>query len=152
MKKFLLLGAALLTAGYVLADTSLSAYGTYWEADSSGLGAGLRLKKTILGFGAVEARGGYVNFDNIETDMIPLDASINVRLPFMISPYAGVGAGYYFLDSDSGGIDDTSGVFAQIGVEATLIWFGALAEIRYYDLNENYFDGPTYNVGLLLKW
>lgn len=152
MKKYLLLCCALIAAGYATADTSLSAYGTYWEADSSGRGAGLRLKKTVLGFGAVEARGGYVNFDDIETDMIPLDASINVRLPFMISPYAGVGAGYYFLDSDSGGMDDTSGFFAQVGVEATFLWIGALAEVRYYDLEENYFDGPSYNIGLLLKW
>ncbi|MDZ8119550.1 hypothetical protein [Pontiella agarivorans] len=152
MKKLLLLCTALIAAGCALADTSLSAYGTYWEADSSGQGAGLRLKKTFLGFGAVEARGGYVNFDDIETDMIPLDASINVRLPFMISPYAGVGAGYYFMDSDAGGMDDTSGVFAQIGVEATFLWIGALAEVRYYDLEENYFDGPSYNIGLLLKW
>ncbi len=152
MKKLLLFISTLLIAGYALADTSLSAYGTYWDAETEGTGAGLRLKKTFLGFGAIEGRGGYVRFDDIKTDMIPLDISLNVRLPFMISPYAGVGAGYYFLDAEAGNLDDSSGLFAQVGIEATLVWFGALAEVRYYDLEENYFDGASYNIGLMLKW
>lgn len=152
MKKTAFALATLVLACSAIAHTSLTAYGTYWDADATGKGAGLRLKKTFLGFGAVEARGGYVNFDDIKTDMIPLDVSINARLPFMISPYAGIGAGYYFLDSDIGGSDNTTGYFAQLGVEATFIWIGAMAEVRYYDLEDDFFDGPSYNIGLLVKW
>jgi opacity protein-like surface antigen len=135
-----------------LADTSITGYGTYWDAESSGAGVGVRLKKTFLGFGAAEVRGGYVNFDDIKTDMIPLDISINARLPFMISPYAGVGAGYYFMDSDIPGFDNSTGYFAQLGVEATFVMIGVMAEIRYNDLEGSYFDGASYNAGILFKW
>ncbi len=147
-----LLSALAMMACPSLADTSITAYGTYWDAESSGTGAGLRLKKTFLGFGAAEVRGGYVNFDEIDVEMIPLDVSLNARLPFMISPYIGVGAGYYITNSDLPGFDNTAGYFGQIGIEITFIWIGAMAEIRYYDIEEAYFDSPAYNVGLLVKW
>ena len=136
----------------IYADTSLTAYGTYWDAEDSGKGGGLRLKKTFLGFGAVEGRGGYVSFSETNTEVVPLDISINARLPFMISPYAGVGAGYYFIDSDVPGSDNASGYFGQIGVEATFIWIGAMAELRYYEIEGSYLDGTAVNVGLLFKW
>jgi hypothetical protein len=145
--------AAILMAGSAMADTSLTAYGTYWDGDDSGKGAGLRLKKTFLGFGAVEGRGGYVNFSDTNTKIIPLDVSLNVRLPFMISPYAGIGAAYYYVsDTDLAGVGDQTGYFAQIGVEATFVWIGAMAEIRFHDIEGSYFDGTSYNLGLLLKW
>jgi hypothetical protein len=144
---------ALLIAGTALADTSLTAYGTYWDGDDSGKGAGLRLKKTILAFGAVEGRGGYVDFNNTNTRVIPLDVSLNVRLPFMISPYAGIGAAYYYVSStDLPGTGDQTGYFGQIGVEATFVWIGAMAEVRFHDIEGSYFDGTSYNLGLLLKW
>ena len=148
----ILLIATGLLAGRSRADTSLTAYGTHWDADSKGTGAGLRLKKTFLGFGAVEARGGYVVFDDIKTDMVPLDVSINIRLPFLISPYAGVGLGYYLLDSDHKTFDNSSGYFAQVGVEVTFLVVGIMAELRYHDMEESYFDGPSFNAGILLKW
>ena len=134
------------------ADTSLTAYGTYWDGDDIGKGAGLRLKKTILGFGAVEGRGGYVVFDDTKTDIIPLDVSINLRLPFMISPYAGIGAGYYVTSSDVPGMDNTTGYFGQLGVEATFVWIGAMAELRWHDIEGSYLDGTSFNLGLLVKW
>ena len=144
--------ALALTAGSAWADNSLTAYGTYWDADNSGKGAGLRYKKAFLGFGAVDGRAGYVDFNSIETEMVPLELSINARLPFMISPYVGVGGGYYLLDSKLGAVDNSSGYFAQLGVEATFLWIGAMAEVRWHDLEENYFDGTSFNAGLLIKW
>ena len=148
----LILATALSVAATLHADTSLTAYGTYWEGDDTGKGGGLRLKKTFLGFGAVEGRGGYVEFSNTNTEIYPLDISINARLPFIISPYAGIGAGYYYTRSDRAELDNISGYFGQIGVEATLVWFGAMAEIRFHDLEGSYFDGRSVNIGLLLKW
>jgi hypothetical protein len=148
----LILSAVLSISSTLHADTSLTAYGTYWEGDDTGKGGGLRLKKTFLGFGAVEGRGGYVEFSDTNTEVYPLDVSINARLPFMISPYAGIGAGYYYISSDLPGLDNSSGYFGQIGVEATFAWFGAMAEIRFHDLDGSYFDGRSVNIGLLVKW
>jgi len=148
----LTLTAVLAITSTLRADTSLTAYGTYWEGDDTGKGGGLRLKKTFLGFGAVEGRGGYVEFSDTNTEVYPLDVSINARLPFMISPYAGIGAGYYYTSSDLPGLDNSSGYFGQIGVEATFLWFGAMAEVRFHDLDGSYFDGRSVNVGLLVKW
>ncbi|MEI6892031.1 MAG: hypothetical protein V5783_07665 [Pontiella sp.] len=147
-----LLVATVLLAGSASADTSLTAYGTLWDADDRGTGAGLRLKKTFLGFAAAEARGGYIHFDDIKTDMVPLDISINARLPFMISPYAGVGVGYYLFDSNETDFDSAVGYFAQVGVEATFLMMGIMAEIRYHDMEESYFDGASFNAGILFKW
>ena len=143
---------ALIFAAQSEADTSLTAYGTYWDADHEGAGGGLRLKKTILAFGAADIRGGYVNFNDTNTEVIPLEASINARLPFVISPYVGVGAGYYLINSDIPAMDNAVGYFAQIGVEASILWFGAMAELRYLDLEEDYLDGTSLNFGLMLKW
>ncbi len=146
------LSAVHFIASTLHADTSLTAYGTYWEGDDTGKGGGLRLKKTFLGFGAIEGRGGYVEFSDTNTEMYPLDVSLNVRLPFFISPYAGVGAGYYYIDSDLSAQDNVSGYFGQLGVEATLIWFGAMVEVRFHDLEGSYLDGTSVNAGLLVKW
>ncbi len=156
-KKTLALFAVLLSAGFLtstsIADTSVTAYGTYWDGEDPGKGAGLRLKKTILGFGAIEGRGGYVTFDDTKTDIIPLDFSLNLRLPFMISPYAGIGASYNITQSDTPSLDtNTTGYFGQIGVEATFLLVGAMAEIRWNDVEGSYFDGTSLNLGLLVKW
>ncbi|MEE9369765.1 MAG: hypothetical protein V3V05_13025 [Pontiella sp.] len=153
MKTQLIALLALITACMVAnADTSLTAYGTYWEGDDTGNGVGLRLKKTILGFGAIEGRGGQVKFDDTDTDVIPLDLSLNVRLPFMISPYAGVGAGYYLIDSKIPNLENVSGYFGQIGMEATFVWIGVMAEIRWHDIEGSYLDGTSFNLGVLVKW
>ena len=138
--------------GSAFADTAISAYATYWDGDDSGRGVGVRLKKTFLAFLAVEGRTGYYEFTDSDSEVIPVDVAVNARLPFMISPYAGIGTGYYFADSKTYDLNDFSGGFVQIGVEATFIWVGALAEVRYYDMEEDAFDGPAYNVGLMLKW
>jgi hypothetical protein len=150
--KTLLVAIVLGHALSVQADTSLSAYGTYWNGDENGRGGGLRLRKTILAFSALEARGGYVDFEEANAEIFPVEAAVSLRLPFLVSPYAGVGTGYYFIESDVPGLDDGNGYFVQAGVEITLLWFGAMAEIRYHDLEEDVFDGPAAHVGLLLKW
>ncbi len=134
------------------ADTSVTAYRTYWDGEDIGKGGGLRLKKTFLAFAAVEARTGYVDFTDTDTQVIPAEASLNLRLPFLISPYIGAGAGYYFIDSNLPNADDQSGYFAQLGVEVTFIWIGAMAEIRWHDIEDSYLDGTSANVGLLIKW
>ena len=147
----LCVGAVLACAGSAVADTSLTAYGVSWDGDDPGRGAGLRVRKTFLAFMAVEGRTGYVEFSDSNTELIPAEISVVGRIPFVISPYAGIGTGYYFVESDTPGKDDFSGGFAQLGVEASLLWFGAMAEIRYYEMEESYWDGTAYNLGLFLK-
>ena len=152
MKRLLVSMVLFATVCGVHADTAITAYGVYWDGDDSGRGAGLRYRQTFMAFLAAEARTGYVEFTDTNTEVIPTEVSVIARLPFMVSPYAGVGSGYYFVESDIAGLDDFSGGFIQLGVEATFLWIGAMAEIRYYEMEESYLDGPAYNVGLLLKW
>lgn len=151
--KGLVIAALLISLiGSAHADTALSVYGTYWDGDDSGRGLGVRLKKTFLAFLAVEGRTGYYEFSGSDTELVPMDVAVSARLPFFISPYAGIGTGYYFADSKTYNIDNFSGGFVQVGVEATFIWVGALAEVRYYEMEEDAFDGPAYSVGLMLKF
>jgi len=140
------------TMGGAYADTAITAYGIYWDGDDPGRGAGLRVRKTILAFLAAEGRAGYVEFTDSNTEIVPMEASVIVRMPFVVSPYAGVGAGHYFVNSDIPGFDDFNGGFVQLGVEASILWFGAMAEVRYYEMEEDYLDGAAYSVGLLLKF
>lgn len=131
--------------------TTLTAYGTYWDQKTDpAYGAGLRLSKSLIDILYVDARGGYVKTDDTQTEMIPLEASLNIGLPGMITPYAGLGAGYYFVDSKVA--DDVGGYFAQLGVEFIFTKIGALAELRYLDLEGSQFDGVALNVGVLWKF
>jgi hypothetical protein len=82
--------------------------------------------------------------------MVPLEVAFNIGLPGPISPYAGVGVGYYLIDNPV--IDDASGYFGQIGIEFTIVKIGAMAELRYLDLEGTYFDDLALNVGILLKF
>ena len=138
-----------LSAGAV-GKTTLTAYGTYWDQEETAYGAGLRASKSLLDMVYVDGRAGYVETETSNTEMIPLEASINLGLPGIITPYVGIGAGYYFLDSDL--LDDRAGYFGQIGCEFIFTKIGALAELRYLDLEDDYFDGVSLNVGVLWKF
>ena len=135
-------------------ETSLAGYATYWNADRAGdgVGVGLRLQKVLVGMLAADASGGYVDFTNSDTQIIPLEASLKLSLPLFISPYAGVGAGYYVVDSDIPGYDDSAGYFGTLGLEFKILAVGAFAEVRYVDIEERFLDGTSANIGLLVKW
>ncbi|WP_372805853.1 hypothetical protein [Pontiella sp.] len=143
--------ACLLAANaQAIGKTGFTAYGTYWNGDDSGYGYGVKATKSLLDILFADARIGYLNFNDSDTEVIPLEASINVGLPGVITPYAGVGAGYYFIDGPMG--NNAAGYFGQIGVEISIAMFGVLAEVRYHDLAENAFDGPSASLGILLKF
>ncbi len=154
MKKVVFGALAALALGtlntYALGKTTLTAYGTYWDQDQTAYGAGLRASKSLLDMVYVDGRAGYLETDTPEMEMIPLETSLNVGLPGIFTPYIGVGAGYYILNSDVH--DDVSGYFGQVGCELTLTKIGALAELRYLDLEGRYFDGVSVNVGLFWKF
>ncbi|MDF3130256.1 hypothetical protein P0Y35_13695 [Kiritimatiellaeota bacterium B1221] len=136
------------------ADSSLTAYASYWDTDKAGEGDGYgaRLKSTFLAFGSVEIRGGAIDMDDNITTLYPVDLSVNVRIPFLISPYAGVGAGYTFVDSPRPAYNDMNTLYAHLGLEVTFVWFGLMAEVRAVDAEDNDFDGVSGNVGVLIKW
>lgn len=151
-KHVLCVALLLAGAGGAYADTDITAYGIYWDGDDPGRGAGLRVRKSILAFMAVEGRTGYVDFRSSKTKVIPAEVSVVGRLPTFISPYAGLGTGYYFVDSNVPGMDNFGGGFVQLGIEASILWFGAMAEVRYYEMSESAYNGAAYNVGLFLQF
>jgi hypothetical protein len=98
-----------------------------------------------------DGRVGYVAFDDaFDTTVIPLEAGFNVGLPGVITPYAGVGVGYYFIDNPF--IDNAAGYYAQAGVEFILARIGVSVELRYHELDEDYLDGVSLNSGIILKF
>jgi outer membrane protein W len=82
--------------------------------------------------------------------MIPLEVSFNLGLPGFITPYAGVGMGYYFIDNPD--IDDATGYFGQVGVEFSIVKIGVMVELRYMDIEGEYFDDLALNAGILLRF
>ncbi len=75
-----------------------------------------------------------------------------VGFPFVVEPYVGVGASYYFIDSDIPGIDDATGVYGVLGAQLNLWVVGALAELRWNETEEDLMDGMSANLGLMVKW
>ena len=156
MKKtiaMLLATVTCLIAGNALAigSNGITAYGTYWDGEEPGYGLGLKYSKSLIDIVSVDGRGGYIMFDDlVDTTMVPLEVAFNIGLPGPISPYAGVGVGYYLIDHPV--VDDASGYFGQIGIEFTIVKIGAMAELRYLDLEGTYFDDLALNVGILFKF
>ena len=162
MKKQLIMAAM---AGVVLAgmnetayggETSLAGYLTYWDGGENGgnegLGGGVKLRQKFLGFFSADIRGGYVDFSDLNTSVVPVEATFLVGFPFVVEPYAGVGAGYYFVDSDLPEIDNGSGVYGVIGLQLNLWVVGALAELRWNESEVDLMDGMSANLGLMVKW
>ncbi len=137
------------TAGAgAVGKTTLTSYASYWHHTDDSYGAGLKLSKSLLDLVYVDGRAGYTEADAIE--MLPFEASLNVGLPGLISPYAGIGAGYYVVDSDR--FDNLAGYYGQCGLEFIFTKVGASAELRYLDLEGSYFDGVSLNLGVLWKF
>jgi hypothetical protein len=153
INRWVLAGTACLLAGGAAAigDNRVTAYGTYWNGDKNGYGLGLKYSKALMDMVYIEGRGGYVSFDDaLDTTVVPVEAGFNFGLPGTITPYVGVGLGYYIIDNPF--IDSTSGFFAQAGVEFTISRIGLVAELRYHDLGEQYLDGVSLNGGVILRF
>jgi hypothetical protein len=164
--KWIIVVAVILLMGFgsvvSAGETSLAGYATYWNGTSDsgdnvdGFGGGIKLRKKLLSFFAADIRGGYVNFSDLDTAVVPVEATIMVGIPFLLEPYAGIGAGYYIVDSDSD-YENGIGTFGVVGVQFNLFVVGAMAELRYNKVDvslndENLMDGLSANVGLMIKW
>jgi hypothetical protein len=133
-------------------ETSLAGYLTYWDGTVDGVGGGVKLRKKFLGFMSADVRASYVDFDNLDTSVVPLEATLMVGIPFLLEPYVGLGASYYIFDSDLPGIDDGAGGYGVVGLQFNLFVVGAMAELRYNEAEEDLMDGMSANLGLMVKW
>ena len=133
-------------------ETSVAGYLTYWDGTVDGYGGGVKLRKKFLGFMSADVRASYVDLSDIETSVVPLEATLMVGIPFVLEPYAGVGASYYIYDTDIPGLDNGTGVYGVLGVQFNLFVVGAMAELRYNEAEADVLDGMSANLGLLIKW
>jgi len=109
-------------------DFSVGPFGSYYDSDDAGdaWGGGVMGRLGIFEWLAVDARGSYLDFNDSDIEMIPLEAAVTLRLPLMnkkLVPYAGVGVGYYLFDdafdedADFEDVDDGAGFFPMVGIE-----------------------------------
>ena len=137
-------------------ETSLAGYLTYQDGGENGgnegVGGGVKLRKKFLGFFSADIRGSYLDFSDLNTSVIPVEGTLMVGIPFFIEPYAGLGAGYYFVDSDNPLLEDDYGVYGVLGAQLNLWVVGAFAEVRYTEAELNLMDGVSANLGLMVKW
>ena len=145
-----------ITAGSFAGETSLAAFGTYFDGSENGgydgVGGGVKLRKKFLGFFSADIRASYLDFSDLDTSVIPVEATLMVGIPFFIEPYAGLGASYFFFDTDQSGIDDGAGLYGVLGLQLNLWIVGAFAELRYNETETELMDGMSGNLGLMVKW
>ncbi len=137
-------------------ETSLAGYLTYWDGGENGgnegVGGGVKLRKKFLAFLSADIRAGYVDFSDLNTSVVPLEATLMVGFPFVVEPYVGLGASYYLFDTDLPGLDNGAGGYGVIGLQFNLFVVGALAELRYTEAEADLMDGLSANLGLMVKW
>ncbi len=142
----------------IAGETSLAAYLTYWDGGENdgydGSGGGLKLRQKFAGLFSADIRIGYLDFSEKDQDIssVPVETVLMIGLPLMLEPYAGVGAGYCFVDSDRPEFEDGTEIFGVIGVQLNLMVVGAFAEVRYTDSDTDLMDGISGNLGLMIKW
>jgi hypothetical protein len=154
-------------------DISIGGFGSYVDLDSSGeaMGGGALMRFGLTDWFAIDARATYFDLNDMELDLIPLEATALLRLPLLedrLVPYAGFGIGYYmFTDSDLVEVDNDVGYYPVVGVE---LHFGAekqwavFGEARWLfifsdvdaatgsSFNSDDMSGVGFNLGLSLKF
>ena len=127
----------LLAAPAAHADFGFSIFGSYWEPDdtSDAGGGGLELAFPLGERWNLALRGSYFEeldpepfetlfdadspFQNAGLEVLPIELGLRFDLmpeAAQIHPYIGGGAGYYWLDSDFGDVDDEGGWYALFGL------------------------------------
>ena len=67
-------------------ETSLAGYATYWDGKTEGVGGGVKLRKKFLAFLAADVRGSYITFDDYDTTVVPVEATLMLGIPFIVEP------------------------------------------------------------------
>ena len=148
----------------------IGGYGSWLKPKDldEGYGGGVVVRGQLLEFLGADARAGYFSFSDPDVDMVPLEASLMLRLPLpVISFFAGVGGGYYQFSGEKGfDLGDEAGAFGNVGVEGTLGDWKLFFEWRYQVLepsvdragggfakNEEIdFSGYGFSLGLLYRF
>lgn len=166
-----IIAAVLLAAATCTQAAKIGGYAAYLDGNDLGDGAGAGV---MVRFGmfddvlSLDARGSYLSFDHLS--MIPLEVALRLRAPIgPLGAFAGVGAGYYYLDPDKGPSDDNIGAFPFVGLDFGLgdraVLFG---EVRWLYLETDIdtatdaaknigsgdadVDGLGVNIGFMFKF
>jgi hypothetical protein len=178
MKVAVVTGLALLAAlSMVLGGCShgqgieVGAFGTGMDSDDfgEGYGGGVKAELNPLDQFSVDARVGYIYFDDTNVEMVPVEVAGLLNLPMFgerIVPYVGAGVGYYHFDADNANLNDNFGIFPLVGVEVGLQRLSILAEARWLllqtdvdnatgeliNVTEANIDGAGVNIGVLYRF
>jgi hypothetical protein len=178
MKRLLISLAVLcLSATVATADSGWGFFGSYWSPSDgeASFGPGLQLSfETIPGV-QFNLRLSY--FDDVmdkddgpELEVIPVEAGLGLVAPIVdrLNAYGGIGAGYYFMDSDAD-VDDEVGFFVHGGLSYDVardkkVYGGSRAslfvEAMYRSVTADDaaysgdvdLDGLVLNGGLMVRW
>jgi hypothetical protein len=191
----LLLTAAIALCAAPALATTVDLYGSHWNTDEAdaAFGGGVTWVPASRGTLGVEFRAAYYEelsneplegvFDEDPVfedglNAIPLEGGLRVHLKDQdshIRPYLSGGAGYYFLDSDFGDVDDEFGWYGAFGssfgngtgaeffaeanyrgvegtVEVDPEEFSDLDDLEFDDSADIDLSGVGINVGLNWKW
>lgn len=170
------MGLILAAGGVSAADLSL--YGSYWNTDEldDTLGIGARVRGGLDPL-SLELRGSYFGdltedkgIVDVELECVPVDVGLSIGLitEEKMALYLSGGGTYYFLDTDTGQVDDEIGWYAGLGGEFHVdkhFWF--FVEYLYRDVEATVEDddirdihdndvavnlaGSTVNIGIILR-
>lgn len=154
---------------------TVGVYGSYWDTDEadSSWGVGVRTGFDFFDWMELEFHGTY--YPDLQGNNIGLPESLDISaipvdggLKFKFSPksaadfYLGAGFTYYFLDTKDGSIDNSTGWYAEAGldfgkrhtrgfIEAVWRTMDTSIALNAFDANPN-FDGWSVNVGANWEW
>jgi opacity protein-like surface antigen len=147
------------------------AFGASLDSDDlgDGYGGGVKLELNPIDMISIDARASWIQFDDTDIDMVPLEAAGLLNFPMFwehIVPYVGAGVGYYMFDGSGADLDDEVGFFPLAGLEIGLHSVSVLAEARWLlletdvagaknelrNLTEADVDGFGVNLGLLFRF
>ena len=139
------------------------AFGTYLDGGDlgTGWGAGAKLEMNPIDLVSIDGRVSWVNFDDADVDVFPLELAGLINLPLFgesIVPYAGAGVGYYWSQEDW--LDSKWGFFPLVGLEFGPQNFSMMAEARWLFLEADALggaakadaDGFGANLGLIWRF
>jgi len=156
-----LLSVAAPASGQIL-DISLNGMATYWDTDDFGdaYGGQIGLEIAFIDWFSAEARTGYLRAEHHDLNIVPIELMGMFRLSLLdiIEPYAGLGAGRYFLSSDEIETKDREAIFPLVGLDVhlptTKITLFGEARWMFFtdsissDLPSSDLDGLAFSAGL----
>lgn len=147
------------------------AFGSSLDSDDlgDGYGGGVKLELNPIDMVSVDARASWIQFDDTDIDMIPLEVAGLLNFPMFwehVVPYVGAGVGYYLFDGSGADLDNEVGFFPLAGLEIGLHSVSVLAEARWLflqtdvegakgelrNITEADVDGFGVNLGLLFRF